>query len=289
MSASALLAASIALAFSSSGAFAGGAAPVVSSTGDEANVARELAALRQRLDAIDQRSLQPATATTTERHEVIDAVRIEELIEKVLANRGQVNAAVTVAGPTKVSDPRVASAAVALAQQLAQAESGAASDALWQKLREMGGLDDAVSWFEQMAAAQPGSADAQTDLGAAYVQKLLQATGEQQRIELGKRIDAQFDKALELEPDHWEARFRKAVGLSYGDAVSGRQTEAIAQFERLVAQQTRTTAQPGQSQTYLYLGRLYAQRGDEKKAREVWQQGLARHPNDGELQRLLTK
>src|SRR5439155_25292705 len=101
------------------------------------------------------------------------------------------------------------------------------------------------------------------------------------------KIDAQYDKALELQPDHWEARFRKAVGLSYGPALSGRRSEAIAQFEHLVQQQATMPAQPGQAETYLYLGRLYEEQGNRDRAAAIWRQGLARHPLDLELQRLL--
>jgi tetratricopeptide (TPR) repeat protein len=143
-------------------------------------------------------------------------------------------------------------------------------DRVWQQLRELGGVEEAVRWCEQMAKAQPANADAQTDLGVAFVNLMLQATTEEQRIELGKRIEAQFDKALALQPDHWEARFRRAVGLSYGDQMSGRRTEAITEFERLVTQQAALTPRPGHAETYVYLGRLYAQRGEHDKAREIW-------------------
>ncbi|MFT6081647.1 MAG: tetratricopeptide (TPR) repeat protein [Planctomycetota bacterium] len=184
-------------------------------------------------------------------------------------------------------ESRVDAVAASLAQQLESATIGAARDELWQELRKIGGVDAAVAWFERAAAANPGSADTQTDLGNAYIQQMLQATDESTRIEIGKRIDAQFDQALSLQPDHWEARFRKAVGMTYGPALSGQRSEAIQHFERLVAQQATVAPTAGFSQTYLYLGRLYAQSGNADRARRMWQQGLSQHPRDEELQRLL--
>ena len=87
--------------------------------------------------------------------------------------------------------------------------------------------------------------------------------------------------AQRLDPRE-EARFRKAVGLTYGPTLSSRQGEAIAHFEKLVAQQVNLPSDPRFAQTYLYLGRLHAQRGDAARARQIWQEGLARHPKDAE-------
>ncbi|MEO6596789.1 MAG: tetratricopeptide repeat protein [Planctomycetota bacterium] len=247
------------------------------STTDQTKLLEQVAALAQGLSQLEN---------ATGRREVIDQPMIAQMVERALAARLAERTEQAVVSKT-TTDSNAAALARVLAQDLAQTPFGPQRDELWQKLLKIGGVDEAVAWFEQMAAANPASPDAQTELGTAYIQKLLQATDEQQRIELGKKIDAQFDRALELQPDHWEARFRKAVGMTYGPALSGRQTEAISQFEQLVHQQADRLPAAGYSQTYLYLGRLYAQRGDAERARETWQQGLARHPQDAELQGML--
>lgn len=243
------------------------------STNDDAALRAAIAALQQRVAVLE---------STSPRQEVFDQQRIEEMIAKALLDAGEARSPAAARELAKGS-PAATAAAARLVQELAQTPAGPLRDELWQKLHELGGIDAAVAHFERMAAAQPGSADAQTELGAAYIEKMLRTPDEQQRIELGKKVDAQFDRALELQPDHWEARFRKAIGLTYGPTLSGRQGEAIAHFEKLVAQQVNLPSDPRFAQTYLYLGRLHAQRGDAARARQIWQEGLARHPKDAEL------
>jgi tetratricopeptide (TPR) repeat protein len=211
------------------------------------------------------------------RTEVLDQSRIDTMVRRALADRASIEQQSVAVESAEES--RVDAVAASLAQQLESATIGAARDELWQELRKIGGVDAAVAWFERAAAANPGSADTQTDLGNAYIQQMLQATDESTRIEIGKRIDAQFDQALSLQPDHWEARFRKAVGMTYGPALSGQRSEAIQHFERLVAQQATVAPTAGFSQTY--------QSGNADRARRMWQQGLSQHPRDEELQRLL--
>lgn len=248
--------------------------------GDTAALRRELLAVKQRLALLE---------SAAPRQEVFDQTRIEEMIAKALVAGTGSSAVPTAARSVPAGSPAAGAATARLLQELAQTPSGPQRDAIWQQLKELGGVDAAVTYFERVAAAQPQSADAQTDLGTAYIQKMLQATDEAQRIELGQKVDAQFDRALALQPDHWEARFRKAVGLTYGPALSGRQDAAIAHFETLVSQQANQPATAQFAQTYVYLGRLYAQRGDMAKAQRIWQQGLALHPTDAELRQVASR
>jgi len=256
-------------------------APAVTAAadGDDTSLRREVTALKQRLALLE---------SAAPRQEVFDQTRIEELIAKALVGSSR-GAALPATASVPAGSPAAAAATARLVQELAQAPPGAQRDALWQRLRELGGVDAAVAHFERVAASLPQSADAQTDLGTALIQKMLQTQDEAQRVEIGKKIEGQFDQALALQPDHWEARFRKAVGLTYGPALSGRQDEAITHFETLMTQQAQRPASAQFAQTYLYLGRLYAQRGDVQKAQEVWQQGLARHPQDAELQQTMRR
>lgn len=252
---------------------------------DGATVAR-LAALEGEVERL--RTLQgtgPATAAPRARE--LDRDWLAALVEEVLDRRargGQSTARAAPAGAAAGGDPAGAAAVI---DQLLRAGAGPRSEQLWEELRALDAIDAAVARFEELAAGNPGSPDAQTLLGTAYIQQMLAANDEQQRIELGRKIEAQFDKALELQPDHWEARFRKAVGLSYGDALSGRRGAAIAQFERLVRQQENLSPQPHHAQTFLYLGRLYAEQGDRERAEEIWRRGLASHPQQQDLMRML--
>jgi tetratricopeptide (TPR) repeat protein len=252
----------------------GGADPVGQGTATgvsaQERLAGELSTLRSRIDRLE---------IARDRSEVTDASALEAAVERVLQRRAEAASSSTIAGTSGVAGAAVGD----LLRELALAPPGPRADELWARVRAAGGLDAAVEYFERLAATNPGSPEAQTSLGLAYIQKMLSSSEEQERIELGRKVDAAFDRALEVAPDHWEARFRKAVGLSHGQALSGRRSEAIAQFERLVQQQSNGPSQPGWSQTYLYLGRLYAEGGQAAKAAELWRMGLQRHPDDPEL------
>jgi tetratricopeptide (TPR) repeat protein len=239
-------------------------------------VLQELADLRQRIAQLE---------TNAGRMPVIDQSHIAALVEEALAARGTAGRT-SPAGTDAAVAARKASAIQGLLQELTSTGYGPHREELWQQLRKLGGTDEAVKTFERLAAENPNSPDAQTALGAAYIEKMLQSTDEAQRIALGEKIEAQFDRALELQPDHWEARFRKAVGLSYGPPLSGRQQQAVRQFEQLVQQQGSLPPQAGFAETYVYLGRLYEQQGSLDRAAAVWQQGLSRHPQDTALQQL---
>ncbi len=154
---------------------------------------------------------------------------------------------------------------------------------LWQKVREAGLIDVAVQRMEERAREYPSSAEVQNELGAAYIQRLSTA-GDLEKGTWAMKADGAFDKALELQPDHWEARFQKAVALSFWPPITGKQTEAVKHFEILLGQQEAAQQQPHHAQTYLFLGNLYQQQGNREKAVETWKRGAAIHPQDKDLQ-----
>ena len=97
------------------------------------------------------------------------------------------------------------------------------------------------------------------------------------------RAEKQWGDVLEQEPEHWEARYSRAIGQTFWPAFMGKQAEAIKNFETLIEQQERRTAQPGYASTYLLLGNVYSQQGKTEKAKEVWKRGLKQFPNNGDL------
>ena len=98
------------------------------------------------------------------------------------------------------------------------------------------------------------------------------------------KADQAFDDILALDEQHWDARFTKAVALSFWPPIFGKQSEAIRQFEVLREQQRHQTPSAGHGQTYLLLGNLYQQMGQTEKALQVWQEGAGIFPDMAELQ-----
>jgi tetratricopeptide (TPR) repeat protein len=143
-------------------------------------------------------------------------------------------------------------------------------------------MGELVGMFEQAAKDKPNDAQAQMDLANAYVAwlQLDQSKGPT----LGMKTDQQFDKVLAIDDNHWEARFSKALSYTFWPKFLGKDKDAIANFERLADQQDRMPVEDSQAQTYLFLGNLLEQ-SDPTRARETWQRGLRRHPNNTELQK----
>jgi tetratricopeptide (TPR) repeat protein len=156
-------------------------------------------------------------------------------------------------------------------------------EALWQRIRDSGRLDDAIALLEARAEKFSDDPDAQVEVASAYIQKIFEVgEGPQAGIWAGK-ADKAYDRALVLDERHWDARFNKAVSLSFWPPIFGKQREAISHFETLIGQQERGPGEERFVQTYVLLGNLYAQAGDSEKAEATWKKGLGLYPGNASL------
>ncbi len=157
---------------------------------------------------------------------------------------------------------------------------------LWAEARKAGLMDRLVEAFEARAEQYPSDPDAHSQLGSAYLQQVQSASdvGEQGRLAMS--ADASFTKALELDPNHWRARFSKAVSLSFWPPVMGRGSEAITHFETLIEQQNASgVAADHHAMPYVFLGNMLEQQGKSDRAREIWQNGYALYPGNDDLRK----
>ncbi|HUR28813.1 MAG TPA: hypothetical protein VM509_11545 [Planctomycetota bacterium] len=155
--------------------------------------------------------------------------------------------------------------------------------ALWENAHKAGLTDALVAAIEKRAERDPNNPELQVDLGNSYLQELNFAS-EFAKGKWATKADAAFDSALALDPNHWEARFTKAVSLSHWPALFGKQPKAIGEFETLIAQQNAGPKQEKHAQTYWYLGNMYQATGATAKAFETWQKGLDLFPGNAQLQ-----
>lgn len=233
--------------------------------------------------ALDAQSTQPGPLESTR----VSSADIEAAVERYLAARPELKRS---AGEASES------AATGMASQDKQAlleEAIAALSVddmsfedytkLWTKYAKQGLVDDLVAYYEGMAAQHPNDPDWQVAAGGAYLQKLFTVGTGPAAGEWAMKADKAFDKALELDENHWDARFAKASSLSHWPAVFGKQPEAIKHFETLIAQQAQGPQKPIYVQSYLLLGNLYQQNGQLQKAMATWNAGLAMFPGNGEL------
>lgn len=155
--------------------------------------------------------------------------------------------------------------------------------ALWAELGKAGLSDELVAAFEARVERDPNDPDLQVELGSAYLQKIFEVGNGPAAGVWAMKADGAFDAALALDERHWDARFSKAVSLSFWPPALGKQNAAIEQFELLLSQQKGQAAEPRFAQTYLFLGNMYQQTGQPEKALSTWQEGLSQYPGSTEL------
>lgn len=170
-----------------------------------------------------------------------------------------------------------------LDQLLAEDLSEEQTEAIWKAASDAGQFDALVALFEERAKANPDSPDAQLDLGMAYLQKVFKAGNGPEAGTWAMKADSSFDAALAVDDQHWDARFAKAISLSFWPPVFGKQTEAIKHFEILIDQQGNLPSDPDHAQTWLLLGNMYQQLGKADQALATWQKGLALFPDNAQL------
>ena len=127
----------------------------------------------------------------------------------------------------------------------------------------------------------------QVDELSRQVRSLSEAQRDLEKGAYAVAADRTLDRALELDPNHWDARFTKASSLTFYPPIMGKQGEALRHFEILLEQQKALPPDPTHSQTYLFLGNLHQQMGDYQKASRIWKDGLALFPENSDLAKQL--
>lgn len=268
------------------------AAPVRAADADElAKVAatlerleREQAELNGSLDELNRRASSGGNSRVAVGG-VEEAVErwLEENGTRVLANYGELGALSEPAGESlaELGGEALESASIqTIMDYIASLDDIAfGDDEFWQKLRDTGRIGEVIAELERMVDADPTNPELQVALGGAYLQELFGVGASPKAGTLAMQADAAFDRALELDPNHWDARFTKAVSLSNWPAFLGKSSAAIQEFETLLQQQANMAPDPQHAQTYLYLGNMYQQTGQMDRALETWQNGFALYPD----------
>lgn len=253
----------------------GGAAELQRAVGELQQAQQQLAA---RLDALAAAPAAAAARSEPERTGPAAPTdqQVAAAVEAYLRQRGSGAAAEAADGAAAAYDVDAEFAALKGTDFFGNA-------AAWKRAHAAGKLDEIIARFEAQAKANPGSPDAQMQLAKAY---LAYTSIDPSKYEFSLKADGAFDKVLDLDDRHWEARFSKAVSYTFWPEFLGKRKPAIQHFETLVAQQEAMPASPEQAQTYLYLGNLL-ERTDPAKAKDVWAKGARRHPENQELAKKL--
>jgi hypothetical protein len=153
----------------------------------------------------------------------------------------------------------------------------------WKQLAEGSKLDPAIKELERRMTENPHAPEIPATLGQAYLQKCATIQDVREQGILAMKADQVFDAALNLDASNWEARFTKAMAMSYWPTQMNKGNEVIEHFATLITQQETQPPQSHFAQSYLWLGKEYEKYGRADYARGVWQRGLELFPQNQEL------
>lgn len=153
----------------------------------------------------------------------------------------------------------------------------------WHAFPDTNRLTHAITELERMTRDESASAQCHAALGQAYLRKCGMIQDVREQGILAMQADKVFDTALELDPSNWDARFTKAVAMSYWPEQLNRRDEVVEQFCTLIEQQETQPQQPHFAMSYLQLGQQYQQAGYPDLAQQVWQRGAALFPGNEDL------
>jgi len=161
--------------------------------------------------------------------------------------------------------------------------------AAWKWLMASGRFDEAVHELEERRANEPGNAARAAVLGQAYLEKCSLIDDVREQAIFAMKADQQFDAALTADSTNWEARFTKAVALSFWPAQMNKGPEVLEHFQTLIRQQETLPSRPEFAGTYLQLGEHYEKTGAHDSAAVVWRRGTALFPDHAGLRTKLAQ
>ncbi|HEV8541800.1 MAG TPA: hypothetical protein VGR78_05360 [Verrucomicrobiae bacterium] len=201
---------------------------------------------------------------------------------------GATVAAATAAGPETPGNEAPLALSDAIEMLLSPQATFEQKQKVWSQLKDKGQLDEVIRELEQRWTDQPRDAALPTTLGQAYLKRASMTQDVREQAILGMKADKTFDDALALDPSNWQARFTKAVGMSYWPAQMNKGQVVIDQFQTLIQQQEGQAPQLEFAQSYRWLGEQYAKAGRADEAQKAWQRGLVLFPDNPELMKRVT-
>ena len=179
-----------------------------------------------------------------------------------------------------------------LAEALLSAKSAKEKHDLFEQLRQSGQLEAAIADLKQMAANDPTNPEIPTTIGEAQLNEIRamkeDGTGDEDQMGiLAMQADQEFDAALKIDPQNWEAQYVKDASMYYWPANPQRDGQVVQSLTGLIDQQEKMPANPDFAQTYVLLGNEYQKIGQPDKAMATWQLGAQEYPSDSTLQQKL--
>ena len=148
-----------------------------------------------------------------------------------------------------------------------------------------GEYDRAIALLEKLAEAHPDDPDVLTQLGRAYLTKTRVLPDMMQQGRLAFSAVTRFDAALKASPEHFDSRYLRGISNFYMPSFLGRLDQSIADFEKLVEQNSGRRDDDRFGKAYAWLGRAYEKAGKAEEARKTLEEGLELFPAHPDLLR----
>jgi hypothetical protein len=148
------------------------------------------------------------------------------------------------------------------------------------QMGQSGKLDAAIGELEQRARDQGPDPAVLATLGRTYLEKAGTLQDVREQGVLGLKADQSFEQALVADAQNWDARYWKALAMSYWPAQMGKTPELMESLLTLIQQQEAAPPRPEFARSYALLGEQYQRSGYNDYARQVWQRGAAVFPGD---------
>jgi tetratricopeptide (TPR) repeat protein len=147
--------------------------------------------------------------------------------------------------------------------------------------------DRAIKFFEVLDKRPGAGPHAALNLGLAYIDKI-PTVGAFHRISLGNNATAALTRSIQREPSDLAYSIRGMVNLRFEKGFFHRTPEGVADLEAAMRLASAHLDRKYVATMYVALGDGYWRLKKRDKARETWQSGRARFPDDQRLQLRLT-
>src|SRR5215208_1870353 len=178
--------------------------------------------------------------------------------------------------------PSASAEAAALRRCTALADSGRGAEA------EASGKT-AETLYLQRVGQNPRDVDALVGAARAKSQCLVPAANFLRQGELSSDAIDLLDRALEMQPDHWLARYVLASIAYRSPAFLGRGKRAAKELDELLRMQGDRTDDPMFARVFALRGMQLSRQGKADSARALWLRGAALFPADAELRELVQR
>ena len=235
----------------------------------------------------------PALVSAPEQHQ---ATRNEKALEEALAEIGRLKEQVAALSAEKEAAPGspafVARQERFLELKAAYGDGTATKEQVAELLKlskDKVLMDAVVEALTSRIEANPADVDVRMQLAEVQSARVHAAESITERAALGRSVGEQIRAILEQDPEHWDARYMRAVGISHSQRTPQGRAQAIREFESLIAVQQSRAPEARFARTYGQLALVHVANRDIDKARRALQQGLAQFPDATELRTQLSQ